>query len=125
MSLHSSPPFRVDHVGSLVRPQALLDAFDAFDAFEDRAIDAAQFKEIADHHIREAVAMQESADELKRKLDEAARHAPLEQLGLCPQYGFAASALRATAKLNPMTREVQEAKIERMLEVAQVVWGGN
>ena len=66
----------------------------------------------------------ESADELKRKLDEAARHAPLERLGLCPQCGFAASALRARANLNPMTHEVQRAKIDRMMEVAQAVWGG-
>ena len=36
----------------------------------------------------------ESTDEIRRKLDEASRHAPLERLGLCPQCGFGASALR-------------------------------
>lgn len=65
----------------------------------------------------------ESADSLKRKLDEAARHAPLERLGLCPQCGFTASALRGFAHLNPMTRDIQAAKIARMVEVARDVWG--
>jgi 5-methyltetrahydropteroyltriglutamate--homocysteine methyltransferase len=64
----------------------------------------------------------ESADELKRKLDQAARHAPLERLGLCPQCGFGASALRGSADQNPMTREIQEAKLRRMVEVAKTVW---
>ncbi|MFM9972405.1 MAG: 5-methyltetrahydropteroyltriglutamate--homocysteine S-methyltransferase [Burkholderiales bacterium] len=65
----------------------------------------------------------ESADDLKRKLDEAARHAPLERLGLCPQCGFAASALRKTANLNPMTQAIQVAKLNRIMEVAHDAWG--
>jgi 5-methyltetrahydropteroyltriglutamate--homocysteine methyltransferase len=65
----------------------------------------------------------ESADDLKRKLEEAARNAPLERLGLCPQCGFTASALRGLAHLNPMNRDIQIAKLDRMMEVARSVWG--
>jgi 5-methyltetrahydropteroyltriglutamate--homocysteine methyltransferase len=64
----------------------------------------------------------ESADELKRKLDLASRHVSIDQLGLCPQCGFGASALRGSAGQNPMTVEIQEAKLRRMVEVAREVW---
>jgi 5-methyltetrahydropteroyltriglutamate--homocysteine methyltransferase len=64
----------------------------------------------------------ESADEVRRKLDEAARHAPIERLGLCPQCGFGASALRGSANLNPMTQVLQEGKLRRIVEVARSVW---
>ena len=42
------PPFCVDHVGSLVRPRALLDAFDAY---EDGTLPQEDFKAVADAHI--------------------------------------------------------------------------
>jgi 5-methyltetrahydropteroyltriglutamate--homocysteine methyltransferase len=58
MALRSTPPFRADHVGSLLRPRRLLQAR------EDHAagrIDAAELRAIEDDAIREAVTMQESA----------------------------------------------------------------
>ncbi len=65
----------------------------------------------------------ESADELKRRLGEAARHAPLAQLGLCPQCGFASSAMSKFNVLpNPMTPELQTRKLARIAEVASSVW---
>src|SRR5262245_44037913 len=51
-----TPPFRADHVGSLLRPPALKTAFR--DAAQGR-LDAGAFAEIQDRCIREAVAMQE------------------------------------------------------------------
>jgi 5-methyltetrahydropteroyltriglutamate--homocysteine methyltransferase len=51
-----SPPFRADHVGSLLRPQELKDASRDF---RGGAIDSARFSEIQDRCIREAVALQE------------------------------------------------------------------
>ncbi|MCW5770461.1 MAG: 5-methyltetrahydropteroyltriglutamate--homocysteine S-methyltransferase [Rhodospirillaceae bacterium] len=61
----------------------------------------------------------EGADELKRRIDEAARYAPLDQLALSPQCGFASSI-----KGNPLTPEDQKAKLARIVEVARDVWNG-
>jgi 5-methyltetrahydropteroyltriglutamate--homocysteine methyltransferase len=59
----------------------------------------------------------ESADELKRRIDEASRYAPLEQLALSPQCGFASSY-----KGNPLTESDQERKLARIVEVAHAIW---
>jgi len=60
----------------------------------------------------------ESADDLVRRIDEAARYAPFEQLGISPQCGFSSSVGG-----NPLTERDQEAKLRRVVEVAQRVWG--
>jgi len=52
------PPFRADHVGSLLRPQALKDAREAF---KNGKISAQQLKEAEDQAIRKAIALQEAA----------------------------------------------------------------
>jgi methionine synthase II (cobalamin-independent) len=59
----------------------------------------------------------ESKDELKRRIDDAARHLDLDQLGLSPQCGFA-----STAPGNKLTAEQQKAKLERIVDVAREVW---
>jgi 5-methyltetrahydropteroyltriglutamate--homocysteine methyltransferase len=59
----------------------------------------------------------ESADDLKRRIEEASRFAPLERLALAPQCGFASSV-----KGNPLTEADQEAKLARIVEVAEAVW---
>src|SRR6266700_1948644 len=56
MAPRTTPPFRADHVGSLLRPQAVLDAR------AERAagrISAAQLREVEDAAIRDVVRMQE------------------------------------------------------------------
>lgn len=53
----SKPPFRADHVGSFLRPKALLDAREAHRA---GTIDAARLREVEDAAIREVVAFQEN-----------------------------------------------------------------
>ncbi len=60
----------------------------------------------------------ESADGLRRRIDEAAKFAPLDQLALSPQCGFASSI-----KGNPLTQADQERKLARIVEVATSVWG--
>ena len=60
----------------------------------------------------------ETQDELKRRIEEAARHAPLDQLCLSPQCGFA-----STQEGNALTEEEQWAKLRLVVEVAQEVWG--
>ena len=57
MTSKQMPPFRAEHVGSLLRPNELKTAFR--DAAQGR-IDAKQFAEIQDRCIRDAIAMQES-----------------------------------------------------------------
>jgi 5-methyltetrahydropteroyltriglutamate--homocysteine methyltransferase len=61
----------------------------------------------------------ESKDELKRRIDEASKFLPLEQLALSPQCGFA-----STEEGNTLTEDQQWAKLARCVEVAREVWGG-
>jgi 5-methyltetrahydropteroyltriglutamate--homocysteine methyltransferase len=60
----------------------------------------------------------ESKDQLKRRIDEASKFAPLEQLCLSPQCGFA-----STEEGNLLAEEEQWAKLSRCVEVAREVWG--
>jgi 5-methyltetrahydropteroyltriglutamate--homocysteine methyltransferase len=60
----------------------------------------------------------ESKDELKRRIDEAAKYVPLEQLCLSPQCGFS-----STVEGNALTIEEEKAKLRLVVEVAREVWG--
>jgi 5-methyltetrahydropteroyltriglutamate--homocysteine methyltransferase len=60
----------------------------------------------------------EGKDELKRRIDEAAKYAPLEQLCISGQCGFA-----STEEGNLLTEDEQWAKLRRIVEVADEVWG--
>jgi 5-methyltetrahydropteroyltriglutamate--homocysteine methyltransferase len=60
----------------------------------------------------------ESKDDLKRRIDEAARYAPLEQLALSPQCGFS-----STVHGNDIAVEAQRAKLRLVVETALEVWG--
>jgi len=60
----------------------------------------------------------ESKDAIKRRVDEAARFAPLDQLCLSAQCGFA-----STEEGNALTEDQQWAKLERIVEIADEVWG--
>jgi methionine synthase II (cobalamin-independent) len=60
----------------------------------------------------------ESKDELKRRIDQAARFIDLDQLCLSPQCGFA-----STEEGNILAEDEQWAKLRRIAEVADEVWG--
>ena len=60
----------------------------------------------------------ESKDDLKRRIEEASRYVPLENLRLSPQCGFA-----STHHGNKLTQDEQWRKLERVVEVAREVWG--
>lgn len=60
----------------------------------------------------------ESKDELKRRIDEAAKFVDLDQLCLSPQCGFA-----STEEGNILAEDEQWAKLRRIVEVAGEVWG--
>jgi 5-methyltetrahydropteroyltriglutamate--homocysteine methyltransferase len=60
----------------------------------------------------------ESKDDLKRRIDEAARVVPLDDLCLSPQCGFS-----STHHGNALSQDDQWRKLERVVEVAAEVWG--
>jgi len=62
----------------------------------------------------------ESKDELKRRIEAAAKFTDLGRLCLAPQCGFA-----STEEGNVLTEPEQWAKLERIVEVADDVWGGS
>ena len=60
----------------------------------------------------------ESKDELKRRIDDAARYVPLDQLCLSPQCGFS-----STVEGNVLSFDEQVAKLRLVVDTAAEVWG--
>jgi 5-methyltetrahydropteroyltriglutamate--homocysteine methyltransferase len=60
----------------------------------------------------------EPKDLLKRRIEEASKYVPIEQLCLSPQCGFS-----STVEGNALTRDEQIAKLELVVETAAEVWG--
>jgi 5-methyltetrahydropteroyltriglutamate--homocysteine methyltransferase len=60
----------------------------------------------------------ETVDDLKRRIDAAAKYVPLEQLALSPQCGFASDATG-----NLISEDDQKRKLERVVETARQIWG--
>jgi methionine synthase II (cobalamin-independent) len=60
----------------------------------------------------------EKPDDLKRRIDEASRLVPLDQLGISPQCGFSSTVLG-----NKLTIDDQIAKLQLVVQVAKDVWG--
>lgn len=61
----------------------------------------------------------ESKDDIKRRINEAAQYAPLEQLALSPQCGFS-----STVHGNEIAVKAQGDKLKLIIEIAREVWGG-
>jgi 5-methyltetrahydropteroyltriglutamate--homocysteine methyltransferase len=60
----------------------------------------------------------EEKDELKRRIEQASQHVPLEQLCLSPQCGFS-----STVEGNALTHDQQVAKLRLIVETAEEIWG--
>ena len=60
----------------------------------------------------------ESKDDLKRRIEEASRFVPLDDLCLSPQCGFS-----STHHGNALSMDDQWCKLQRVVEVAREVWG--
>ena len=60
----------------------------------------------------------EKKDNLKRRIDEASKYVPLDQLALSGQCGFS-----STVEGNALTRDEQIAKLALIVETAEEVWG--
>jgi 5-methyltetrahydropteroyltriglutamate--homocysteine methyltransferase len=61
----------------------------------------------------------ETIDELKRRIEEASRFAPLDQLALCPHCGFATSVTRSSDEAEAL----QWKKLRLIVDTARAVWG--
>jgi len=59
----------------------------------------------------------EKPDDIRRRIDEAARHVAMDQLCLSPQCGFA-----STEEGNLLAEEEQWAKLAMIVETARKVW---
>ena len=68
--------------------------------------------------VSSKLAAMESADHLARRIDEAAKYVPLENLALSPQCGFA-----STMEGNLLTEEQQWQKLKLVVDTAVKVWG--
>jgi 5-methyltetrahydropteroyltriglutamate--homocysteine methyltransferase len=62
----------------------------------------------------------EAKDDLKRRIEQASRYVPIEQICLSPQCGFS-----STVEGNVLTREEQVAKLRLVVETAEEVWGAS
>ena len=60
----------------------------------------------------------ESAEDLVRRIEEASKYIPLEDLAISPQCGFA-----STVEGNIITPDDQWRKLDRIIEVSRRVWG--
>jgi 5-methyltetrahydropteroyltriglutamate--homocysteine methyltransferase len=60
----------------------------------------------------------ETVDDLKRRIDEAAKYAPLEQMAISPQCGFSSDVVG-----NLISLDDQKRKLEVVVETARQVWG--
>jgi methionine synthase II (cobalamin-independent) len=69
--------------------------------------------------VASKVAQLETADLLKRRIEEASRYVRLEQLALSPQCGFSTSASEHIG----ISEEMERAKLACIVEVAREVWG--
>jgi 5-methyltetrahydropteroyltriglutamate--homocysteine methyltransferase len=67
--------------------------------------------------VSSKVAQLEDVDFLKRRIDEATKFIPLEQLAISPQCGFASDVVG-----NLLSEDDQKRKLERVVEVARQIW---
>jgi len=116
------PPFRADHIGSLLRPSNLRHAFREH---ADGKIAEAQFREIQDAAICDVVKLQEESglqvvtDGEFRRTSYWARFVELTRgLAVSPQCAFA-----STIGGNPVSEADERAKLRRCVEAARAIWG--
>jgi 5-methyltetrahydropteroyltriglutamate--homocysteine methyltransferase len=60
----------------------------------------------------------ETLDDLRRRIDDAAKYVDMNRLALSPQCGFASSV-----EGNIITEDVQWAKLKLVVDAARAVWG--
>jgi 5-methyltetrahydropteroyltriglutamate--homocysteine methyltransferase len=68
--------------------------------------------------VSSKVSALEPVDQLRRRVDEAARHIDADHLAISPQCGFA-----STVAGNPISEGDMRAKLARVVEAARAIWG--
>jgi 5-methyltetrahydropteroyltriglutamate--homocysteine methyltransferase len=63
------------------------------------------------------VAELESIDDLKRRIDDAGKHVPLDQIAISPQCGFSSDVVG-----NLISEDDQKRKLEVVVEAARQIW---
>src|SRR5664280_1212008 len=102
MTSRNRPPFRAAHVGSLLRTLPVQQSR----APRERG------------EITTKSGRLESKDDIRRRIEQAAKFIPLDQLCLSPQCGFA-----STEEGNILAEDEQWAKLKMIVEIAEEVWG--
>jgi 5-methyltetrahydropteroyltriglutamate--homocysteine methyltransferase len=68
--------------------------------------------------VSSKVAEMEAKDVLKRRVDDAGKFMPIDQMGISPQCGFASSY-----QGNPVTDDIERSKLALCVETAADIWG--
>src|SRR5438270_98551 len=112
-----------DHVGQALFGELAVDGFfleyddDRSGGFEPLRFVPKGDKRVVLGLVTSKRAALESKDDLKRRIDAAAKYVPLEQLCLSPQCGFS-----STVDGNALTRDEQVAKLRLVVETAREIW---
>jgi 5-methyltetrahydropteroyltriglutamate--homocysteine methyltransferase len=59
----------------------------------------------------------ETADEIKRRVEAAAKYIPLENLSICPNCGFSGAAVDTW-----VTEDIEKRKLAVLVETAEQIW---
>ena len=102
--------FRADVVGSLLLPPSI---HEAGDKWQKGSLSLAVLG-----LVTTKTPQFEKKDDLRRRIDEATKFAPLAQLALSPQCGFTSIILG-----NRVTHDEQRRKLELVVETARDAWG--
>jgi methionine synthase II (cobalamin-independent) len=70
------------------------------------------------HELVDLARSAASPQELRRRIDEAARYVPIDQLCLSPQCGFS-----STVEGNALTYDEQVAKLQLVVDTVRAIWG--
>jgi hypothetical protein len=102
--MRDKPPFRADHVGSLLRPPELLQAREDFAAGR---IDADRLREVEDEAIRDVVAMQREVG-LQSATDDDACHGCLARAGVAGEHEVPGHRRHGQALLSPKLLDLRQ-----------------
>lgn len=112
-----------EHIADLMFNRIGIDAY-FLEWDNDRSGDLAPLRHLPKHKqvvlglVTSKTGELESKDSIMRRIEEATKHADLDQLCLSPQCGFA-----STEEGNTLTEDQQWAKLRLCVEIAEEVWG--
>ena len=124
VSPRNKPPFRADHVADRLLGEVDIDGYfleydtDRAGGFEPLRFVPKGKKQVVLGLVTSKSGTLEKKDDIKRRIDEAAKYVDIDQLCLSPQCGFA-----STEEGNILAEDEQWAKLRMIVELADEVWG--